>query len=92
MLCVERSANKRTVEPKRCLLLGVRTSSLEVDLRVPGNREEFPFSQAEWSLPSYFPPFVRSRESPVTASENLSSQKDLNHPLHPLLPTRLDDT
>ena len=47
--------NKSTVEPKRCLILDVRTSSLEVDLRVPGNRDEFPFSQAKWSLPSYFP-------------------------------------
>ena len=51
--CVlERSTNKSTVEPKRCLLLDVRTSSLEVDLRVPENRDEFSFSQAEWSLPS----------------------------------------
>ena len=41
-----------TVEPKDCLICDVRISSLEVDLRVPGNRDEFPFSQAEWSLPS----------------------------------------
>ena len=30
---------KSTVEPKRCLILDVRKSSLEVDRRVPGNRE-----------------------------------------------------
>ena len=29
------------MEPKRCLILDVRTSSLEMDLRVPGNRDEF---------------------------------------------------
>ena len=40
------------MELKRCLILDVRTSSLEVDLRVPGNRDEFPLSQAKWSLPS----------------------------------------
>ena len=51
--CVlERSTNKSTVEPKRCLILDIRTSSLKADLRVPGNRDEFPFSQAEGSLPS----------------------------------------
>ena len=43
------------MELKRCLLLEVRTSSLEVDLRVPGNRDEFPLSLAEWSLPSKLP-------------------------------------
>ena len=64
--CVlERSANKSTLEPKRCLFLDVRTSSLEADLCVPGNRDEFPFSQAESSLPSYFPPFVRFPKIPV---------------------------
>ena len=42
------------MEPKRCLILDVSTSSLEVDLRVPGNRAEFPFSPAKWPLPSYF--------------------------------------
>ena len=42
--------NKTTAEPKRCLFLDVRTSSLEVDLREPGNRDEFMFSPAEWSL------------------------------------------
>ena len=49
---------KSTVEPKRCLIPDVRRSSLEVDLRVPGNRDEFPFSLAEWSLPSYFFPVL----------------------------------
>ena len=34
---------------KRCPILVVRKSSFEVDRRVPGNRDEFPFSQAEWS-------------------------------------------
>ena len=29
---------------KDCLILDVRISSLEVDLHVPGNRDEFPFS------------------------------------------------
>ena len=38
---------------------------------MPGNRDEFPFSQAEWSLPSYFPPFVRSRESSVKSERKL---------------------
>ena len=42
------------VEPKRCLILDVRKSSLQVDLCVSGNRDEFLFSQAEWSIPSYF--------------------------------------
>ena len=68
---------------KRCLILDVRISSLEVDLRVPGNRDEFPFSQAEWSLPSYFPRFVRFpaksslvREKPiVTVSHVLLENK-----------------
>ena len=51
--CVlECSANKSTVEPKRCLILDIHTSSLKADLRVPGNRDEFLFSQAEGSLPS----------------------------------------
>ena len=60
------------MEPKLCLILDVRTSSLEVDLRVPGNRDEFPFSQAEWSLPSLtshvctFPrKFQLVRENPI---------------------------
>ena len=39
--------NKSTVEPKRCLILDVRTSSLEADLRVPGNRDEFLFLQVK---------------------------------------------
>ena len=34
---------KSSVEPKCCLFLDVLTSSLEVDLRVPGNRDKFPF-------------------------------------------------
>ena len=74
--CVlERSTNKSTVEPKRCFILDVRTSSLEVDLRLPGNRDKFPFSQAEWSLPSYSPPFVRFPKIPFRVCENLSSQR-----------------
>ena len=47
---------KSAVEPKRCLL-DVRTSSLEVDLRVPGNRDEFPSVNS--------PRFVRTRGSSV---------------------------
>ena len=43
---------------KRCPILVVRKSSFEVDRRVPGNRDEFPFSQDEWSLPSYFLPLL----------------------------------
>ena len=35
---------KSTVEPKRCLILDFRKSSLEVDRRVLENRDEFPFS------------------------------------------------
>ena len=42
------------MEPQRCLILDVRKSSLQVDLCVSGNRDEFLFSQAEWSIPSYF--------------------------------------
>ena len=34
---------KSTVEPKRCLILDVRKSSLVEDRRVPENRNEFPF-------------------------------------------------
>ena len=34
---------KSTVEPKRFHILDVRKSSFEVDRRVPGNRDEFPF-------------------------------------------------
>ena len=48
---------KSAVEPKRCLLLDVCTSSLEVDLRVPGNRDEFPSVNS--------PRFVRNRGSSV---------------------------
>ena len=32
------------MEPKPRLILDVRKSSLEADRRVPGNRDEFPFS------------------------------------------------
>ena len=40
---------------------------------MPGNRDEFPFSQAEWSLPSYFPPVC-------TFSENCSvARKTYRH-------------
>ena len=46
------------MEPKYCLILDVRKSSLEVDGSVPGNCYEFPFSQAEWSLLSYFLPLM----------------------------------
>ena len=50
---LERSMNKSQLwNQKRCLFLDVRTSSLEADLHVPGNRDEFPFSLVEWSLPS----------------------------------------
>ena len=38
---------------KKASVVAIQTvSPREVDLRVPGNRDEFPFSQAEWSLPS----------------------------------------
>ena len=71
---LERSANKSfTVEPKRSLFLDVRTSSLEVDLRMPGNRDDFPFSLAEWSLPSYFAPFCTFPAMFSLMRENLSS-------------------
>ena len=43
---------------KRCPILVFCKSSFEVDRRVPGNRDEFPFSQAEWSLQSYFLPLL----------------------------------
>ena len=59
---------KSAVKPKRCLILDVRISSVEVDLRVPGNRDKFPFSQAEWSLPSLFSPVLyASREVQFSA-------------------------
>ena len=75
--CVlERCTNKSTVEPRRCLCLDVRTSSLEADLRMPGNRDEFPFSQAEWSLPSYFPPLYVFRKFQCSERKTLSSQYD----------------
>ena len=41
---LECSTNKVCSEPKRCLILDVRISSLEVDLRVLGYRDEFQFS------------------------------------------------
>ena len=79
------ATNKVYCGTKRCLILDVRISSLEVDLRVPGNHDDFPFSQAEWSLPSYFPRFVRFpsksslvREKPiVTVSHVLLENKTI---------------
>ena len=47
---------KSTVEPKRCLILDFRKSSLEVDRRVLENRDEFPFSL----LSNFFPIVVVS--------------------------------
>ena len=72
MMYVSALRIKSAVEPKRCLVLDVRISSLEVGLRVPGNRDEFQFSQAEWSLPSYFPRFCMFPEKSNLVRENLS--------------------
>ena len=67
---------KSAVEPKRCLILDVGISSLEVDLRVPGNRDEFLFSQAEWSLPSLFSPVLHvSREVQFSARKPIVTMK-----------------
>ena len=46
---------KSTVEPKRCLILDVRESSLEVDRRVPGNCDEFPFPLPSCLYRAIFP-------------------------------------
>ena len=46
------------METKDCLILDVRISSLEVDLRVPGNRDEFPFSLPSGPSIELFPPVV----------------------------------
>ena len=62
------------MEPKGFLILDVSLSSLEVDLRVPGNRDRFPFSPAEWFLPSYFLPFCTFPAKSSLVRENLSSQ------------------
>ena len=73
---------KSAVEPKRCLILDVGRSSLEVDLRVPGNRDEFLFSQAEWSLPSLF--------SPVSREVQFSARKPIvtNNAILTFIPSR----
>ena len=62
------------MEPNRSLILDVRKSSFLGDRRVPGNRDEFSFSQAEWSLPSYFPRYCTFPAKTILASENLSLQ------------------
>ena len=49
---------KSTVEPKRCLILDVRKSSLEVDRRVLGNRDEFPFPLPSCLYRAIFSPLL----------------------------------
>ena len=46
---------KSTVEPKRCLILDVRKSSLVEDRRVPENRNEFPFPLPSCLYGAIFP-------------------------------------
>ena len=46
---------KCSVESKCCLILDVRKSSFEVDLRVPGNRDEFPFPLPSCLYRAIFP-------------------------------------
>ena len=46
------------MEPKRCLILDVRKSSLEVDRRVPGNRDEFLFPLPSCLYRPIFPPLL----------------------------------
>ena len=49
---------KSTVELKRCLILDVRKSSLEVDRCVLGNHDEFPFSLPSCLYRAIFPPLL----------------------------------
>ena len=58
--------------------LFISISSLEVDLRVPGNRDGLPFLLAEWTLPSYFPPFWTFPAKSSLVRKNISSHKGLN--------------
>ena len=41
--CLPDLVIKSTVEPKRCPILDVRKSSLDVNRFILGNRDEFPF-------------------------------------------------
>ena len=68
------------MEPKRYLILDVLKSLFEVDRRVPGNRDAFPFSRAEWSLPSYFPLYCAFPVKSSLVRENLSSHPKRKNP------------
>ena len=54
--------NKAYCGTKDFLILGVRISSLEVDLRVPGNRDEFPFSLPSGLNRANLPPVCKFSE------------------------------
>ena len=65
---------KSTVEPKRCLILDVRKSSLVEDRRVPENRNEFPFPPPSCLYGAIFPLLLLClpREFSSIVRENLS--------------------
>ena len=45
---------------------------------MPGNRDGLPFLLAEWTLPSYFPPFWTFPAKSSLVRKNISSHKGLN--------------
>ena len=65
---------KSTVEPKRCLILDVRKSSLVEDRRVLENRNEFPFPLPSCLYGAIFPLLLLClpREFSSIVRENLS--------------------
>ena len=62
------------MEPKCCLILNVLESSLELDRRVPGFRDEFPFP-----LPSCFYRAILSRYCTFPAKTSLVCENLLSH-------------
>ena len=66
---------KSIVEPKRCLILDVRESSLEVDRRVPGNRDEFPFPLPSCPYRAIFPHCCCNFRESSVVREKLSSHR-----------------
>ena len=63
------------MEPKRCLILDVRESSLEVDRRVPGNRDEFPFPLPSCLYRAIFPHCCCNFRESSVVREKLSSHR-----------------